>query len=588
MVNSWQTYKRLLGYVRPHFAVFVVSVLGYIIFASTSVLAARWLGWTVDAIENNDSDWRLFSPVLCILIALMRGLGGFMGNYSIAYIANHLIHGFRSEIIRRVLVLPVHFFDRSEAGRLISKITYDVTQVTGAVTNAVTVILREGLTVIGLLGALILIDWQLSLMFLIIAPVVAKTVAIASKKFRKYSTQMQNSMGDVTQITTESIRGQLVVRTFNAVKHVVKKFELASERNRLQNMKMAVTEAISTPLIQLLVSIAIAGLVWFSMAPSYIESRSSGEFVAFLAMASLLAKPIRQLSQINSVIQRGLAAASSIFQLLDEPKEIDHGTKIFDDRIESIKFVNVSFKYLEQDLVLNDDSPIKNSFAVDDVSFSVKAGEKIAFVGKSGSGKSTLLSLIPRFYDKSAGDIYINDYAINQFSLTSLRNQIALVSQDVILFNGSILENICYGEGDLIDKDRAYEAAKSAHAIEFIEKLPKQFEHKIGDDASLLSGGQRQRIAIARALYKNAQILILDEATSALDSESETFIQEALRTLMVGRTTFVIAHRLSTIESSDRILVMDNGKVIESGTHQELIKSAGHYAYLNKIQFRDF
>jgi subfamily B ATP-binding cassette protein MsbA len=588
MVNSWQTYKRLLGYVRPHFAVFVVSVLGYIIFASTSVLAARWLGWTVDAIENNDSDWRLFSPVLCILIALMRGLGGFMGNYSIAYIANHLIHGFRSEIIRCVLVLPVHFFDRSEAGRLISKITYDVTQVTGAVTNAVTVILREGLTVIGLLGALILIDWQLSLMFLIIAPVVAKTVAIASKKFRKYSTQMQNSMGDVTQITTESIRGQLVVRTFNAVKHVVKKFELASERNRLQNMKMAVTEAISTPLIQLLVSIAIAGLVWFSMAPSYIESRSSGEFVAFLAMASLLAKPIRQLSQINSVIQRGLAAASSIFQLLDEPKEIDHGTKIFDDRIESIKFVNVSFKYREQDLVLNDDSPIKTSFAVDDVSFSVKAGEKIAFVGKSGSGKSTLLSLIPRFYDKSAGDIYINDYAINQFSLTSLRNQIALVSQDVILFNGSILENICYGEGDLIDKDRAYEAAKSAHAIEFIEKLPKQFEHKIGDDASLLSGGQRQRIAIARALYKNAQILILDEATSALDSESETFIQEALRTLMVGRTTFVIAHRLSTIESSDRILVMDNGKVIESGTHQELIKSAGHYAYLNEIQFRDF
>ena len=588
MVNSWQTYKRLLGYVRPHFAVFVVSVMGYIIFASTSVLAARWLGWTVDAIENNDSDWRLFSPVLCILIALMRGLGGFMGNYSIAYIANHLIHGFRSEIIRRVLVLPVHFFDRSEAGRLISKITYDVTQVTGAVTNAVTVILREGLTVIGLLGALILIDWQLSLMFLIIAPVVAKTVAIASKKFRKYSTQMQNSMGEVTQITTESIRGQLVVRTFNAVKHVVKKFDLASERNRLQNMKMAVTEAISTPLIQLLVSIAIAGLVWFSMAPSYIESRSSGEFVAFLAMASLLAKPIRQLSQINSVIQRGLAAASSIFQLLDEPKEIDHGTKIFDDRIESIKFVNVSFKYREQDLVLNDDSPIKTSFAVDDVSFSVKAGEKIAFVGKSGSGKSTLLSLIPRFYDKSAGDIYINDYAINQFSLTSLRNQIALVSQDVILFNGSILENICYGEGDLIDKDRAYEAAKSAHAIEFIEKLPKQFEHKIGDDASLLSGGQRQRIAIARALYKNAQILILDEATSALDSESETFIQEALRTLMVGRTTFVIAHRLSTIESSDRILVMDNGKVIESGTHQELIKSAGHYAYLNEIQFRDF
>ena len=587
MVNSWQIYKRLLRYVRPYLAVFIVSVVGYIIFASTSVLAARWLGWTVDAIENNDSEWRLYSPLLCVLIALIRGLGGFLGNYSIAYIANHLIHNFRSEIIRRVLVLPVNFFDRSEAGRLISKITYDVTQVTGAVTNAVTVILREGLTVVGLLGALILIDWQLSLMFLIIAPIVAKTVAIAAKKFRKYSTQMQNSMGDVTQITTESIRGHLVVRTFNAIKHVVKNFEMASERNRSENMKMAATEAISTPLIQLLVSIAIACLVWFSMAPSYIESRSSGEFVAFLAMASLLAKPIRQLSQINSVIQRGLAAAASIFNLLDEPAEPDQGIEKIDDQIDSIRFLGVSFKYQEQSRELNGKEAIKTPFAVAGINFEVRAGEKIAFVGKSGSGKSTLLSLIPRFYEKSAGEIFINDKPISKFSLTSLRSQIALVSQDVVLFNGSILENICYGKGDSIDRDRAYEAAKSAHAIEFIEKLPDQFEHKIGDHASLLSGGQRQRLAIARALYKDAQILILDEATSALDSESETYIQEALRTLMAGRTTFIIAHRLSTIESSDKIMVMEGGEIIESGTHQELINHAGHYAYLNEIQFRD-
>jgi subfamily B ATP-binding cassette protein MsbA len=587
MVNSWQIYKRLLRYVRPYLAVFIVSVVGYITFASTSVLAARWLGWTVDAIENNDSEWRLYSPLLCVLIALIRGLGGFLGNYSIAYIANHLIHNFRSEIIRRVLVLPVNFFDRSEAGRLISKITYDVTQVTGAVTNAVTVILREGLTVVGLLGALILIDWQLSLMFLIIAPIVAKTVAIAAKKFRKYSTQMQNSMGDVTQITTESIRGHLVVRTFNAIKHVVKNFEMASERNRSENMKMAATEAISTPLIQLLVSIAIACLVWFSMAPSYIESRSSGEFVAFLAMASLLAKPIRQLSQINSVIQRGLAAAASIFNLLDEPAEPDQGIEKIDDQIDSIRFLGVSFKYQEQSRELNGKEAIKTPFAVAGINFEVRAGEKIAFVGKSGSGKSTLLSLIPRFYEKSAGEIFINDKPISKFSLTSLRSQIALVSQDVVLFNGSILENICYGKGDSIDRDRAYEAAKSAHAIEFIEKLPDQFEHKIGDHASLLSGGQRQRLAIARALYKDAQILILDEATSALDSESETYIQEALSTLMAGRTTFIIAHRLSTIESSDKIMVMEGGEIIESGTHQELINNAGHYAYLNEIQFRD-
>lgn len=566
--HSLRLYARLLGYLRPHKVAFVFSILGYLLFASTNVAAAKWLGWTIDAIERNDIEWRLISPILCVLIALFRGIGGFMGGYSIAHIANHLIHKLRCEVMMQILNLPLGFFDQKEPGKLVSKVTYDVNQITGAVTTAITVILREGLTVVSLLIALFIVDWKLSLTFLVIMPIVAKIVTLASKKFRKYSSQMQDSMGEVTHIVSESIRGRSVIRAFGAADKIAQNFEKASKNNRIQNMKMAVTEAISTPIIQLMVSIAIAILVWFSMAPEQLTDRSSGEFVAFLTMASLLAKPIRQLSQVNSIIQRGLAASESIFEILDQPVEINSGQLLVERIRGHVEFRNIGLNYSEEKVTLRE------------VNLEIESGEIVALVGMSGSGKTSLANLIPRFYSRTSGDLLIDGVSIDDFDLSCLRQQISIVDQNVVLFSGSIAENIAYGEGTEFSMEKVQRAAENAYVTEFTDSLPGGLDSPVGNDAALLSGGQRQRIAIARALYKNAPILILDEATSALDSHSEQQIQKAVQNLMHGRTTIVIAHRLSTIENADLIVVMSEGKIVEKGSHKQLISLKGHYEKL--------
>ena len=574
--SGWQLYKRLFSYVMPHKLVMYYAVLGYLIFATTSPATTYWLGWTVDAINaENFSEIRLLSPILCVLIVLVRGIGGFIGSYSLAAISNHVIHKLRCDLIEHLIALPSSYFDKNTSGKLVSKFTYDVNQVTGAASNAVAVIIREGFTVIGLLAFLLYIDWQLSLTFLIIAPFVAKVVSIASKRFRRFSTQMQDSMADVTQITNESIKGHRVVRTFTAEDFVSAKLLDASEKNRGQNMKMAFTRSVSTPFVQFIVSIAMAILVWLALSPDFFADKTSGNFVAFLGAAGLLAKPIRQLTQVNSVVQRGLAAAHSIFTLLDESVETDEGTHSVENVTGKVTFSDVGFSYNN-----------RNKKALDRINFTVEPGQTIALVGKSGSGKTSLVSLIPRFYECTEGKIELDGVALQDYKLGNLRQHISLVTQQVVLFNGTVAENIAYGTPEL-DEAKIVAAATNAHAMEFIEHLEHGLQTQVGDDAGLLSGGQRQRIAIARALLKDAPILIFDEATSALDSESEKHIQQALDALIKGRTTFIIAHRLSTIENADLILVMDSGNIVESGTHAELLSAHGLYSRLHKIQFSD-
>lgn len=573
--QGWQIYKRLLRYVVPHRGVFLVSVVGYILFSATGVATAEWLGWTVDQVTAKNADARFLAPIFCVAIVVVRGIGGIMGGYSLEYISNHIIHKLRCEIMEKLLDLPTRYYDISTSGRLVSKVTYDVQQISGAATNAVTVIFREGLTVIGLLAALFWTNWRLSLVFLLVAPCVALVVSLASKKFRKYSTQMQDSMGEVTQITNESIKGQKVVRTFNGKDFVLQRFGRASERNRRQNMKMVGTQSVAIPVVQTIVSMAMAVLIWFAMSPELLENATAGDFVTFLTIAGLLSKPIRQLSNVNSVVQRGISAADSIFGLLDEKREPDNGTVEVDRVRGEVVLEDVSFKYKEGEAVLSH------------INITVKPGQSVALVGKSGSGKSTLVSLLPRFYDVDSGRILIDGIAVQDYTLKSLREQIAVVSQDVVLFEGTVAENIAYGKDGSVSDEDIIAVARNAHAMEFIDTLDNGIHSIVGDAGLMLSGGQRQRLAIARAFLKDAPILVLDEATSALDSESEQHIQQALNTLMKGRTTFVIAHRLSTIENADIILVMDKGQIVESGTHAELLALGGHYAGLHRIQFSD-
>ncbi len=573
--TGWDLYKRLLHYTRTHQLAIWLAILGSIIFSVTTTAGAWWLQFTVDAISSeNFEELRIIAPLLCIAIALVRGIGSFLSGYSLAHIANHVIHRMRCQLIDRLVSLPATYFDSNKSGRLVSRFTYDVIQVTEATSNAFAVLVREGFTVIGLLAYMMYIDWMLSLVFLVLSPLVGLVVSAASKRFRRYSTQMQDSIGEVTQISNETIKGSRVVKIFNAEHYVSKQMHEASEANRRQNMKMAITGGISTPLVQLIVSASLALLVWLAMSPEFFAEKTSGQFVGFLTAAGLLARPIRQLTQVNGIIQRGLAASKSIFRVLDEEPEPNTGTHTAERVQGRIEFNKVSFAYNDEIVALKD------------ISFVAEPGQSIALVGRSGSGKSSLVSLLPRFYDYGSGSITLDGVELKDYDLHNLRHHISLVSQQVVLFNGTIAENIAYGE-EGADPERIKQAAINAHAMEFIDQLENGLDTQVGDDASLLSGGQRQRLAIARALLKDAPILIFDEATSALDSESEQHIQEALETLVQGRTTFLIAHRLSTIENADQILVMHDGNIIEAGTHSELLAKKGHYSRLHAIQFTE-
>lgn len=573
--SGWVLYRRLLGYVKPHWRAFALAILGFVIYAASSTALAEMMKRLIDGIQHPDAAFRLFLPLFVILMFAARGLGTFLSTYFMAYVGRYVIHTLRCNVFSHLLHLPGSFFDHHSSGHLVSRVTYHVEQVAGAATKAVTIILREGLFVIGLIGYLLWTNWMLTLLFLAVTPVIAAVVSYVSKRFRRISKRIQNSMGDVTHIASEALSGYRVVRTHGAEPYEKQRFERVSEENRRQSMKEAMTRAVSSPVILMLVAISMALLVWMAMAPALMADMTPGEFVAFITAAALMIKPVRQLTEVNGEIQKGLAAASELFGLLDLPPEQDEGKTVPQHVTGELVIDNVSFRYA-------DDQPN----VLHGINLKVAPGELVAIVGRSGSGKTTLVSLLPRFYRPTEGRILIDGLDVNEYALGPLRQRIALVSQQVTLFNASIADNIAYGVANP-DPAAVEAAAQAAYASEFIEKLPQGYATVVGENGVMLSGGQRQRLAIARAIFKDAPILILDEATSALDTESERYIQKALERVCEGRTTLVIAHRLSTIERADRILVMDQGRIIEQGTHQALLEAGGAYSALHQLQFQE-
>ena len=581
--SDWSIYRRLLSYT--HWGAFMLSVFGFILYSLANVSVLQVISYLVDSLQGTSSmmssrfsevfrDWfgagadvdQTMVPIAIVLIVMLRGLGTFIGNYFISYASTNMVHNLRCELFDQILRLPSGFYDRNALGHLVTKVTFHVTQVTGAATEAVKIVIREGFTVIGYLAFLLYLNWKLTLIFFTVAPIIAVLVGYAGRRFRRISERIQVSMGEVTHVASEATQGYREVRTFGGGDYERERFLAVSNANRRQSMKMVVTQSINTPVVQVLVSVALAALVWLVLDPSIRGTMSTGDIVAFISTGGLLAKPIRQLSEVNATIQKGLAAAKDIFTMFDEPIEHDEG-HVKRARVSGkIEFRNVTFGYEVDEPVLKG------------VSFVANPGETIALVGKSGSGKSTLAGLIPRFYHPQGGEILVDDTPLNDYELANLRSHMAIVSQQVTLFNDSIRRNIAYGGLHDAGDAEIIAAARKAFAWDFIERLDEGLDTVVGDDGVLLSGGQRQRLAIARAFLKDAPILILDEATSALDAESERQIQAALDAVVEGRTTIVIAHRLSTIEKADRILVVDDGQIVEEGTHETLLAERGHYA----------
>lgn len=580
MNTSLSIYWRLLKYLKPHIVLFVVGILGFFLYAASEPALAKLAEYMVNAINGGASETgapisiseqaRITIPLLLMGIYVFRSIGSFLGEYCFSRVAFAIVHELRVELFNHLTKAPNCYFDHSNSGELMSRITFDVTQVTQAATNALKTLVREGATVIALLAYLLYEDWQVTLIFLAIVPVLGIIVSIVSKRMRKLSKRIQASMGDITHVCSEVINNLRVMRIFGGETFEKKRFKKASHNNYRQNLKLIATQAAGTPAIQMLVVIALGVLLYFVL--TFTQATSAGEVVAFLTAAGLMPKPIRKLSNEISSVQKGIAAADSIFTQLDSSIEPDTGTHQASRVQGAIEFTNLSFAY-DDDKVLHD------------INLSIKPGETIAFVGRSGSGKTTLVNLLPRFYHEYQGTITLDGVSLSDYSLASLREQMSLVNQQVTLFNASVAKNIAYGSAQSASDAEIMSAVVDAHAWEFIESLPEQLETLLGENGARLSGGQRQRIALARALLKNAPILILDEATSALDNESERHIQAALETAVKGRTTLIIAHRLSTIETADRIIVMDRGRIIEQGDHASLLAQKGYYASLHASGF---
>ena len=575
-MTSTQLYLRLLRYVKPYRGVFALAILGMIVVAATEPALPAMLKPLLDG-TFVDKDERImrWTPFVIVAIFLVRGIAEYIAHFSLSWVGNRVVMDLRNDMFEKLLELPSPYYDNQPTGNLMSKVTFDVTQVTNAATMVLTVLVRDGLATIGLLGWMLWLNWKLTLLSLAMTPAIIIVVRLISVRLRNSSRDVQRSMGDVTQVLQEAIEGHKVVKLFGGRQYEGKRFRDEANRVRRYLMKQTAAAAASVPMVQLIAAVALALILSLATLQSSANEITVGGFVSFITAMLMLNSPLKRVTSVNEPLQRGLAAAESIFALIDEPGEPDRGTVRIGRARGQLAFERVSFTY-----------PGAERPALDGVDLAIAPGETVALVGPSGSGKTTLAHLVPRFYHPSSGRITLDGHDLENLKLDALRANIALVSQDVVLFNDTVAANIAYGSADRVPEADIVSAARAAHALEFIEQMPEGLQTLVGENGVKLSGGQRQRIAIARALLKNAPILVLDEATSALDSESERHIQAALETLIQGRTTIVIAHRLSTVERADRIVVLDHGRIVEAGTHAALLASGGLYARLYRTQYQ--
>ena len=575
--NGYLLYKRLLKRTKVYKGVFILAVIGMILHALADTSFAALIKPLLDgSFVNQDEDVISLIPALIILIFIFRGIGSFMSNYGMAFVGRSIIRDIRKDMFDKIILKSSESYDESITGRLVSKITFDAEQVAEAATKAITVIIKDGLTIIGLLSLMFYYSVELSIGLVLVAPLIGYFLKIMSIKFRSISRDIQKSMGEITNVVEESIIGHRLIKIFGGHKYETNIFDSVNKNNRERNLKLIFIQSLSIPLMQLVIAIFAASIIYFVISADYLEQISIGTFMSYLTAMIMLFAPIKRLSEVNVILQRGIAASESIFTLLDSSCE-SYDDKIYQpvDKL-ALDFKNVNFKYSS-----SADYILKN------ITLSIKPGETVALVGKSGSGKTTILDLIPRLYEPSTGTINFNNDDIAKMDLNFIRKQISYVGQDFTLFNDTVYNNIAYGELNESSKSEIENATKQANAFDFINLLPNKFDTYVGQNGVLLSGGQRQRIAIARAILKNSPILLLDEATSALDSESESVIQESINNLSTNKTTLIIAHRLSTVINADKIVVIENGQVIEQGNHRELLNNEGAYYVLYNSQFKN-
>ena len=570
-----ETYRRLFRYVRDHWLAFACAIVGLIGYGATDSAFAALMKPMLDSgfVEKDNDSIKLVAAGLVGIFAL-RGLTGFMSNYLMARVGWDVITRMRQEMFGKILEMPTYAFDTTPSGELISKLTFNVQRVATAATSAVTVVVRDSFTVLFLVAWMMYLNAGMTLAAFVVIPAIGLVVRYITRRFRKVSRRIQNQMGDVTHVIEEAVEAHRVIKIFGGREYEHQHFGRLNSRMREFQLKMARTKAASVPVIQFLLALVLAGVVYMASVPSMVQSTSVGSFVSFFTALMMLFPPMKRLTNVNAQIQKGIAAGESVFELLDRHGEPDTGTRTLDRAQGDVTYEHVTFAYRED-----------KGEVLRDIDLEIRSGETVALVGRSGSGKTTLANLLPRLYELEHGTIRLDGVDIRELTLDSLRAQIAYVGQTVTLFNDTIEKNIAYGRLGGATRAEVESAARTAHAADFIEALPEGYDTEVGEDGIMLSGGQRQRLAIARALLKDAPVLILDEATSALDTESERAVQAGLERLLEDRTTLVIAHRLSTIESADRIVVMDGGRIVEQGTHAELLACGGAYAGLHRMQF---